>query len=251
MHDSTTRQLARRLLSSGLTLAEVHRQTGVPHSTLGYWRKYPDKAASRRSLCPRCHGRELDSRCYSYLLGLYLGDGHIATTHREGVYRLEIACADAWPGLIDEAAEAVAKVMPDHKVGRRKITGCTNVGVYSKHLPCLFPQHGPGRKHDRKIELAGWQQKIVEECSEEFVRGLIHSDGCRIINRVRRQTKAGDRWHEYPRYDFSNASLDIQGLFTDALDRLGIAWTQMNKRNLSVAKREAVARLDEFVGQKY
>ncbi|TDC64210.1 helix-turn-helix domain-containing protein [Actinomadura sp. GC306] len=252
MHDPTTRQLARRLLGSGLTLAEVHRQTGVPLSTLGYWRKNPDTGAgSGRSLCPRCHGRELNGRRYSYLLGLYLGDGHIAKTHREGVYRLEIACADSWPGLIDEAAEAVAEVMPGHKVGRRKVTGCTNVGVYSKHLPCLFPQHGPGRKHDRKIELAGWQRKIVDECTEEFVRGLIHSDGCRVINRIRRPSESGDRWYEYPRYNFSNASLDIQRLFTDALDRLGIAWTQMNRRNLSVAKREAVARLDEFVGAKY
>jgi hypothetical protein len=36
-----------------------------------------------------------------------------------------------------------------------------------------------------------------------------------------------------------------------ALDRLGIPWTQMNAKNISVAKREAVARLDEFVGAKY
>ena len=34
-------------------------------------------------------------------------------------------------------------------------------------------------------------------------------------------------------------------------DRLGIAWAQMNKKNISVAQREAVARLDEFVGPKY
>lgn len=190
-------------------------------------------------------------REYAYLLGLYLGDGHIARTHRVGVYRLEIACADAWPGLIDQAAEAIAKVMPEHKVGRRQSRGCTNVGVYSKHLPCLFPQHGPGRKHERKITLATWQQEIVDEFTEEFIRGLIHSDGCRFVNRVRRQFKNGDRWYEYPRYNFANVSLDIQGLFTDALDRLGIAWAQMNKKNISVARREAVARLDEFVGPKY
>lgn len=252
MHDPTTRKLALRLMSSGLTIAEVHRQTGVPQSTLGYWRKHPERpAAPVRAPCPRCHDRELDQKQYTYLLGLYLGDGHIVRTHRQGVYRLEIACADVWPGLIDRAAEAISDVMPGHKVGRRQTRGCAIVGFYSSHLPCLFPQHGPGRKHERRIALAAWQQELVDEHPEDFVRGLIHSDGCRSINQVRRSFNGGERWYEYPRYNFTNVSLDIQRLFTDALDRLGIAWTQMNRKNISVARREAVARLDEFVGPKY
>lgn len=200
--------------------------------------------------CPRCFGRPLESRDYAYLLGLYLGDGHIAR-QPNGVHRLEIACADTWPGLIEAAADAVRSVMPSNRVGRRQKPGCTMVGSYSKHWPCLFPQHGPGMKHTRKIELAGWQREIVDECTEGFVRGLIHSDGCRTTNRVRKRLKDGDRWYEYPRYNFTNASVDIQRLFTDALDRLGIEWTQMTERNFSVARREAVARLDGFVGAKY
>jgi hypothetical protein len=71
------------------------------------------------------------------------------------------------------------------------------------------------------------------------------------MNRVRRPLKSGDRWYEYPRCTFTNVSLDIERLFTDALDRLGIPWTQMNAKNVSVAKREAVARLDGFVGATY
>ncbi|WP_342666174.1 hypothetical protein [Spirillospora albida] len=118
--------------------------------------------------------------------------------------------------------------MPELKVGRRASPGCTNVGAYSKHWPCLFPQHGPGMKHTRKIELAPWQQEIVDEFTEDFVRGLVHSDGCRGMNRVRRPLKNGDHWYEYPRYLFTNVSLDIQRIFTDALDRLGIPWKQMH-----------------------
>jgi hypothetical protein len=68
---------------------------------------------------------------------------------------------------------------------------------------------------------------------------------------VRKRLRGGDRWYEYPRYNFANASLDIQRMLTDALDRLGIEWTQMNARNISVARREAVARLDGFVGPKH
>jgi len=75
---------------------------------------------------------------------------------------------------------------------------------------------------------------------------LIHSDGCRSLNRVRGR----DRWYEYPRYTFCNASDDIRGIFCDACDQLGIPWRRMNARNISVARREGVARLDEFVGPK-
>ncbi|HXA57831.1 MAG TPA: transcriptional regulator, partial [Streptosporangiaceae bacterium] len=117
--------------------------------------------------------------------------------------------------------------------------------------PCLFPQHGPGKKHNRKIELAPWQQQIVDLHPEQLIRGLIHSDGCRLTNRVRRQLPSGDRWYEYPRYLFVNQSTDILRLYGEALDRLGIAWRYSKPNTISVAKREAVARLDEFVGPKY
>jgi hypothetical protein len=40
----------------------------------------------------------------------------------------------------------------------------------------------------------------------------------------------------------------IPVLFTDTCDQLGIGWRQMNARNISVARREAVERMDEFVG---
>ncbi|WP_019630667.1 helix-turn-helix domain-containing protein [Actinomadura atramentaria] len=252
MHPPEARKLALRLLASGLTVREIHRQTGIPRQTLYYWKKDPEKAAARVvPTCPHCHSRTLDGRPYSYVLGLYLGDGHIVRSRKPEVYRLEITCADSWPGLIEEAARALSEVMPGQAIGRRKSTGCTNVGAYSKHWPCLFPQHGPGLKHTRKIELVPWQQEITDEFTGDFLRGLIHSDGYRGMNRVKRPVNGEDRWYEYPRYSFSNRSMDIQRMFTDALDRLGIAWRQMNRWNVSVARREAVARLDEFVGPKY
>jgi hypothetical protein len=48
------------------------------------------------------------------------------------------------------------------QVSRVQKVGCTEVGSYSKHWPCLFPQHGPGKKHQRKIELTVWQQELVD-----------------------------------------------------------------------------------------
>lgn len=249
MHATTVRDAAIRLLSSGLTVREVHRQLGVAQSTLRNWLARPESVAPSRD-CPRCHGRRLDGRAYAYLLGLYLGDGHLAHG-RKDVFRLDIACCDDWPGLTEAAARAVGAVMPANAVGRRKRQGCTMVCTTSKHLPCLFPQHGPGMKHMRKIALEPWQEEIVAEFTEEFIRGLIHSDGCRSMNRVRRPLKGGDRWYEYVRYTFVNESADVRELYAQALDHLGIAWKQSNRRTISVARREAVARLDEFVGPKY
>ena len=55
------------------------------------------------------------------------------------------------------------------------------------------------------------------------------------------------------RYHFSNRSEDILGLFTAALDALGIPWTRSTKywtNSVSVYRKAATARLDEFVGPK-
>lgn len=186
------RQTAVRLLSSGFTVREVHRQLGIGQSTLRNWLQEPIGTGPIKQTCPRCHNAPLDGPAYAYLLGLYLGDGHVVHG-RKDVFRLEIACCDDWPGLAEAAAQAVSTVMPANSVGRRQRTGCTMIGTTSKHRPCLFPQHGPGMKHTRKIALEAWQKEIVAEFTEEFIRGLIHSDGCRSMNRVRRPLRGGDR----------------------------------------------------------
>lgn len=121
----------------------------------------------------------------------------------------------------------------------------------SRHWPCLFPQHAPGRKHDRKIELEPWQQTITSRHPGSFARGLFHSDGCRFVNRVHHRLKDCDRWYEYPRYMFTNESRDILGMCCETLDQLGVSWRFSRRNTISVARREAVARLDEFVGPKY
>jgi hypothetical protein len=131
-------------------------------------------------------------------------------------------------------------------VQRRWGENAVEVGSFSKQWPCLFPQHGPGPKHLRPIRLTPWQQRIVDAETEQFLRGLIHSDGCRSTNTIR----YGRKTYRYPRYTFTNASADIRALFCDACDELGIAWRRMNARNISVARREAVARMDEFIGPK-
>jgi hypothetical protein len=54
--------------------------------------------------------------------------------------------------------------------------GCVVVNASWKHWPCLFPQHGPGKKHLRTIELVPWQREIAGKEPGRLLRGLIHSD---------------------------------------------------------------------------
>jgi len=99
----------------------------------------------------------------------------------------------------------------------------------------------------RRIELADWQRRIIEAMPRPFLRGLIHTDGWRGLNRV--QVKG--RPYAYPRYQFSNRSDDIGKLFTDACDRLGVEWRQWTRYHVSIARRGSVAMLDSFIGLKY
>jgi hypothetical protein len=54
----------------------------------------------------------------------------------------------------------------------------------------------------RRIELADWQGSIVAQEPEQFLRGLIHSDGSRFTNRIRIKGKTCGT----PRYNFTSAS---------------------------------------------
>lgn len=183
----------------------------------------------------------LPAKAYSYLLGLYLGDGCISRSGR--VWHLRITLDKKYKGIIDRCCEAIDALMPGQRASvYPRVTGCVDVSHYSKHWPCLLPQHGAGMKHTRLIRLEAWQEALVKEATEEFIRGLIHSDGCRVV--------ANDRGVKSVRYHFSNRSEDIKGLFCAALDDLGISWTRPSERDIAVYRKAATARLDEFVGPK-
>ena len=136
----------------------------------------------------------------------------------------------------------MAAVARGRSVSRQKAPGCLVVSAYWKHWVCLFPQHGPGKKHSRRIELAPWQSRIARAHPDRLLRGLIHSDGCRVANRVGRGM--------YPRYLFSNRSKDVLRIFCAACEAAGLSWTQPSFKHISVARARDVARLDEMVGAK-
>ena len=248
------------LAASGSSDAQISALTGIPAQTVRTYRRRPPRRVRHllegRDSCPRCgsaaHGLDnLDPPTYAYLLGVYLGDGWLGE-HRNK-FQLRIALDTAHPGVVDQVAAAIERIRGSRPGRVRPADGsnCVNLTSWWRAWPCLFPQHGPGRKHDRPIELEPWQRRHVDAAPEMFLRGLIHSDGCRTINRFKTKLPSGRvAEYEYPRYFFSNRSLDILGLFSDTCDLLGIRWTRSNPRNLSISHRASVARMDEFIGPK-
>jgi hypothetical protein len=183
-----------RLLESGLNDCEISRLTGIPRCTVRDWRvgKLPRCARTAATDTCRACGHpqhdfgQLPLPEYSYLLGLYLGDGCI-TTHARGVHRLGTSLDRGYPGIVGECKAAMKTVMPTSKVNviQRPDDQTDEVFSYSKSWPCLLPQHGPGKKHLRTIELVEWQRRMVESDPRPLLRGLIHSDGSRHINTIR------------------------------------------------------------------
>ncbi|MGW5396938.1 helix-turn-helix domain-containing protein [Streptomyces sp. NPDC003952] len=237
----------------GVTNRVVAERLGIPRGTIGWWRsedrRHRGEAYVPPTDCPKCTGREVNQPAYAYLLGLYLGDGHIVSKYKQ--HHLSVYCDASWPGLIDAAEAAMHLVMSLPKVGRVQRQGCVEVKSYTHHWTCLFPQHGPGKKHDRRIALEDWQQAIVDAHPWEFIRGLIHSDGCRVTNWTVRNGKR----YEYPRYFFTNKSDDIRKLCTDTLTKVGVRWTILARGsdpfNVSIARKESVALMDAHIGPKH
>lgn len=255
MHSAETVAEVLEFARQGRSAKDIAQITGLPRGTVSYW-MHGHLPASFREVGSRCAscGRPahdfsgLPSE-YVYLLGLYLGDGCISR-HKRDVFRLRIVLDGRYPQIIGECADAMRLVMPGNRVGRQWRTGSystsspsshVEVHSYSKSWPCLFPQHGPGKKHERPIFLAEWQGRLVDEHPEALLRGLIHSDGCRFIN-------TGRKWR-HPRYVFNNYSDDILQIFCDACDRLNLHWT-VAPRTVYVSKVKDVAILDSFIGPK-
>jgi hypothetical protein len=243
---------AMTLIDAACGDSEIERLTGIPRGTVSAWRHGRGLTFHRRLAAAKPSWRPNNPRAYCYLLGVYLGDGCI-TVLQSRAASLVITLDSSYPGIVAEVASAMARVLPGTNVSRcpRMGDSVTVVQMHHPALPHVFPQHGRGRKHNRPIRLTVWQRTLTEQHPECLIRGLIHSDGCRVINRFKTKLPSGRvAEYSYPRYFFSNLSADIREIFCDHCDLLRIRWTQSNSRNISVSHRKSVARLDVFVGPK-
>jgi len=208
----------------------------------------PAPAARARGCAPCAHQSPLPARGYAALFGYYLGDGSVSTFRGRGTLR--ISCDRTYPRIIDDVSDLIRAVRPEGQVFHVRAPGAIVVQSNWKHWTCLFPQHGPGRKHERALGMAQWQREIWEAYPASFLRGLFHSDGCRAKNWTRRRVAGEMKRYDYPRWQFTNHSAEIRGWCCEALDLVGIAWRRSNWKTISVSKRADVAQLDERIGPK-
>ena len=238
------------LFGTGLSDYEISRQTGVSRSTVQRWRtrgtpkRYPERC--------RTDWRPSDPTSYCYLLGIYLGDGYVSKASSSPV--LEISLDPSYPGIAAECVDAIWRVLRVRARTSIRATGggrSIRVTAGCRRWPDAFPQHGHGKKHERAIVLTEWQRTLVDRFPRQLLRGLIHSDGSRVVNRFTVPVANGPSEYAYVRYFFTNLSADIRALFCAGCEQLGIRWTQSSYKNISVADRRSVAMLDSFVGPKH
>ena len=250
MYDVATYEAVTALLGTGLSDYRIAAETGVQRSTVRNWRLagQPPETVKRAGLAAAWSVRDVPSYCY--LLGAYLGDG---TVHARKGMALNIVNDLRYPGISSEILRAMAKTFP----GRPPRVHPSSTG--ESEILCIshpaivraFPQHGVGRKHLRPIVLTEWQAELTHTFPASLIRGLIHSDGCRVLNRFKTKLPRGRvAEYAYVRYFSSNRSADIRRIFVDHCELLGIRVTQSNHRNLTVSHRQSVAILEEIVGPK-
>jgi hypothetical protein len=248
VHARAVRQAALDLIASGLNDCEVSRRIGVPRRTVRDWRVptyVPRTPTNPRSVCLRCWKPTstvaYTPADYAELLGLYLGDGHITQMAR--AQRLRLMLDAKYPAIVADAAALMARVVPDNKVGRqyRHEGRMVTLFAYHQHWGCLFPQHGPGKKHERSIALERWQHHLVAQAPWAFLRGCIRSDGCVFIN----QTGP----YAYETYDFANHSKQILHIFAATCALVGVE-CRIHSNRVRINRRASVALLLEHVGRK-
>lgn len=246
MHAPAVRSEALALIATGLNDCEIARRLGIPRTTVRDWRR-PRYVARTRApeLCPRCWRPSRSIRFepaeYAELLGLYLGDGHITELAR--TERLRIFLDARYSMIVAEAEDLLRRCFPANRVCRVLRHGGTMaiLLLYSRHLSCLFPQHGVGKKHDRRIRLEPWQERLVGAAPWAFIRGCIRSDGCCFVNRTGR--------YEYVSYCFDNVSADIRELFVRTCRLVGVDCRPAG-RSVRIYRRASVELMLEHVGIK-
>ena len=240
------RNQALELAAAGVNDCEIVRRLGVPRTTVRDWRN-PRYVAKRTApgLCPRCWrpGSPVvfDAGDYAELLGIYLGDGCISAGAR--TERLRVFLDAKYPVIVAETQALLERCFPENRVGRgtRHDGRMAVLSVYTRHLSCLFPQHGPGKKHERPIVLEPWQERKCAQAPWRLLRGLIRTDGCVFVNRT------GP--YEYLAYAFCNMSQEVLDLFERTCIELGLR-PRRTARDVRLNRREDVALMLEHVGRK-
>jgi len=230
-------ELVTELKQEGKNNSEISRITKIPRGTVKDWINNPpkhfvDKLNKESIKDALIYNKDMHST-YSYLLGLYLGDGYINKCER--TFRMRIALDKKYGALNEYAKSRMQELFKENKIGIVNYKNHINISVYNSQITELFPQHGKGVKHSRDVSLKKWQKELV--VPKELLRGLFHSDGCYYFSRG------------YDFYKFDNKSNDLLELFKKCCDELDIEYTY-GEDIVRIYKRNSVNKLKNIIGDK-
>lgn len=254
-HSQEDRDNVIHLFEEGKNKCEISRITGIHRATLRDWildnQKGIIKSAYQHNTEEYLNEflqSEERRKSYSFVLGLYLCDGHISQYKTHRVACIRMINDFKYPKNTSEWADNLQILFPENKINIRKLKmNAVEVKTYSKKLPTLFPQIGKGAKHKRKLTFTNWQMDIIKQYPKDFIRACIQSDGS-IYN-------ATTKGRIYKRYNFTNASEDIIDLFLYSLKEIGIEVRKYkhpteNKYLIQNFKKEYIQILESVIDKK-
>jgi hypothetical protein len=259
-----------KLKAEGYRVVDIVNKTGLTRSCINNWVNRGSKIHNEQNIKPKLTNlhpieylnslnKEIEQNLryslYSYILGLYLGDGCIGELRK--TKRLAISLDKKYPKLNEFVWYCMKTLFNknpytyDRSInrGQKHISNSIDISICSTNLGVIFPHEGRGAKHLRKIELQEWQLNILDHV--HFVKGLIHSDGsyfyCKTFNTFN--------------YTFSNCSVDICGLLMNSLKILEISYNHHQKKKISekgtvlkncvnVNRKNDVEKLHSLIGDK-
>jgi DNA-binding transcriptional regulator WhiA len=245
-----TEELIEKVLidfKNGKNKCQLSRDYNISRGTIRYWIDNQDKIFNNEYYKYNKKDKPIETiiqeiknkkEIYSYILGLYLGDGCISESKMS--YKLRIAQDNKYPQLIEIIKEKLNSFFTNN-VFVCNPKGCKQISIHDKNLPLYFPQHAAGKKHNRKIELVDYQRENLDY--KEFLKGLWVTDGSFY------KTARG-----YEAYNFTNKSTDIIALFEECLNNFGIKYRKRMKKNevwiVEITKKSEVVKMKEIVGMK-
>lgn len=247
------KEVIQNLVDKNYSTRQIAKELNCSFSNIRYWmKKYQLKTTDIGGKAGKKIESDIDiyNRCldfvtkhpseYSYLFGLYLGDGcveyvkgnfHVLSIHQDSKYI----------NLINKHKESIINIFgkPPYIFNRGN---CTIIRVGGSHVKFLFPKFGVGMKHLNKITLP----KILLDNIDylNLMKGLFQADGSYYL----------DRHAKKYCFNFVNKSLDIIEIFKFCLDKLSIGCTIYKRKSdiycLSVRRKSEVSKLLDLIGTK-
>lgn len=229
--------------SLGSSESSLSKKYNIPRGTIQYWVKKGIPKEYEGGIEYIESNIKNNPKLYSYILGLYLGDGYLDKIKDKNLYKIRITQDKKYPKLLELIRSSIQEFFKG-TCFLANCQGCYQITLYKKDLNLYFPQHSKGYKHLREIKLTEFQKENVDNI--ELLRGLFHSDGSFYIRKSNNKI--------YYNYNFTNKSKDIIDIFTNCLDSIGISYGTRIKKNeiwvVQIQKTSEVKKLHSILGDK-